>query len=528
MLWSNVILTTSSDLYGYKWEIVGFRAAWVSITQIPLLYCLGGKANIISVLTGISYERLNWLHRWIARTIFLTVIVHWSYFFREWWLADFVKDEFQMMPMIKYGFGAWGVLGWSVITGFGFFRAKCYELWVLQHLATAGVLLWLLFVHVPSYARYNIWMSVGFVAFDRGVRGTWSLYRNLHFTSLVRKVTGNRSILGFHSKVESHGDGYMSLSIKNSDFAWQPGQHVFISMPICGVFESHPFTISNVSDKDSGILELYFKCHSGFTGRLRKKAESSKADDLLTFVSGPWGNPPVSQIERCNTLIFVASSTGASFTVPLLEHAMNQARFVQRVLFHWIVRHDSQLKVFMRRITAALEAAKRLNIEAECRIFITRSADPSVSSMSSINEKDSRSSTNSSNSLFSEAVHEKGRLRSRAESPSNAHKNIRIMASSTSTLSGNTSDGSDNILEQHADSDMQANIIFSHGRPHSWDNLLHPTIAEAEGETVIVACGGGALIADIRNYVAWISDQRAVHKGTGAQGISLFTEKYGW
>jgi Ferric reductase like transmembrane component len=79
----------------------------VSVTQLPLIYCLGGKINVISLVTGVSYGPLNWLHRWIARTLFLAVIVHWSFFLREWWIADFVKLELEMIPVVKFGFGAW-------------------------------------------------------------------------------------------------------------------------------------------------------------------------------------------------------------------------------------------------------------------------------------------------------------------------------------------------------------------------------------------------------------------------------------
>jgi Ferric reductase like transmembrane component len=108
-LWPNTILTPPSPNYAYKWEIVGFHAAWVSVTQLPLIYRFRGKINVISLITGASYERLNWLHRWIARTLFLIVIVHWSFFFREWWITDFVKLELEMMPIAKFGFGAWSV-----------------------------------------------------------------------------------------------------------------------------------------------------------------------------------------------------------------------------------------------------------------------------------------------------------------------------------------------------------------------------------------------------------------------------------
>ena len=39
------------------------QAGWVAVAQVPLIIALAGKNNLISVLTGISYEKLNFLHR---------------------------------------------------------------------------------------------------------------------------------------------------------------------------------------------------------------------------------------------------------------------------------------------------------------------------------------------------------------------------------------------------------------------------------------------------------------------------------
>ena len=66
------------------------------------------------------------------------------------------------------------------------------------------------------------------------------------------------------------------------------------------------------------------------------------------------------------------------------------------------------------------------------------------------------------------------------------------------------------------------------GRPASLDDLIRPTVEESDGETAIVGCGVGSFLAELRNYTAALSDERAVHKGTGAQGIFLFSENYGW
>jgi hypothetical protein len=49
-----------------QWENVGYRAGFIAICQIPLVVLLAGKWNIIGFLTSVGYERLNWLHRWVA------------------------------------------------------------------------------------------------------------------------------------------------------------------------------------------------------------------------------------------------------------------------------------------------------------------------------------------------------------------------------------------------------------------------------------------------------------------------------
>lgn len=62
-------------------ESVGFRCGVVTLGQLPLIFLLSGKNNIIGFLTGFSYERLNWLHRWAARCMLLTATIHMGYFF---------------------------------------------------------------------------------------------------------------------------------------------------------------------------------------------------------------------------------------------------------------------------------------------------------------------------------------------------------------------------------------------------------------------------------------------------------------
>jgi len=541
LLWSNVILKPSSSLYAYKWEIVGFRGAWVSVTQLPLIYCLGGKNNVISLITGISYERLNWLHRWVARTLFLTIIVHWSFFFTEWSIADFVKLELELMPMVKYGFGAWAVIGWMILSGFGYFRAQAYELFVLQHLASAGILLWLLYVHVPSYARYNIWLAIGFVAFDRGTRFVLSLVRNLH---LARWTKAPRSdcLVGFHTLAEAFPHGYIRLTLDNVDFNWNAGQHVFITMPSCGLIESHPFTIASEAPVDGTSprrIQLYLKCHSGFTQRLLSKIQKSQTPVVRTFISGPWGMPPLLQVEACDSLILMATSTGASFTVPLFEHAVRKSQGVRQVRLYWIIRHPMQLEWFASRINSGLHALRQRQVDATCLVFITKDGASTPSTIRwadnaemsggiSIEEPGQKDEARDSEKFLPRtSITVERESKHIFEEKSLLTTERATAESSLSIDSERNSFGSPRLRDS---SGHHASTLFTivSGRPQNLDELIRPTIEEAEGETAMIACGSQRFMSQIQNYTAALSDERAVHKGTGAQGIYLFTETYGW
>jgi hypothetical protein len=68
-------------------------------------------------------------------------------------------------------------------------------------------------------------------------------------------------------------------------------------------------------------------------------------------------------------------------------------------------------------------------------------------------------------------------------------------------------------------------IESSYQRPDIAAFLRGP-VEMTGGETSVAVCGGKSLVATVRNSVASLSNDRAVHKGTGAQGIHLHVEEY--
>jgi hypothetical protein len=95
-----------------QWEDVGYRAGFIAICQIPLVVLLAGKRNIIGFLTSVGYERLNWLHRWVARSLLLTVLIHMGFFVRVWVVFDYLTIKTQEDPLSRPEWAVgiiWGV-----------------------------------------------------------------------------------------------------------------------------------------------------------------------------------------------------------------------------------------------------------------------------------------------------------------------------------------------------------------------------------------------------------------------------------
>lgn len=509
MLWSDTIISRGSREWIYKWEKVGFRGAWVSVTQIPFIYLLSCKFNPISILTGISYERLNWLHRWTARTAFLTVIVHWSFFYKPWDDADFVKMQLEMMPMVKWGFGAWGVLTWMVLSSFGFLRAASYEIFVAQHIVAAAVLLWLIFKHIPAYAQYNVWICVGFLAFDWGCRIIHGFLRNTHVMSKF-----SIKMPGYSATTEYLPGDMVRLSLEDVDFTWKAGQHVHISLPTLRPFELHPFTIANAASTDqvagSRRLTVLIKAHGGFSRSLQKTAtkDSQTGRKRRVFLLGPWGMPP--DLLHYETVVLIACASGASFIVPLLQHVVAKQGCVHRLHVHWIVRTQESTSWYDEELRQIAEAARSARLQLQITIHVTRPDHPN-------SDSDSTPPQSSAATELQPSTLEASTGSSSSRSASLKDPEVNLDEKSTFVTHETN----------HSLSQIPAVDVRSASRP-TVEDMIRPSVEAAYGETAVVTCGGAEITAQARTFVAKLSDERAVHKGTGAQGIYLFTETYGW
>ncbi|KAI1486436.1 ferric reductase like transmembrane component-domain-containing protein [Biscogniauxia mediterranea] len=513
--WAVIIyMMTSGSIVkdAYYWERIGYRNAWVTVTQVPLLYLLASKTNVIGLITGISYERLNWLHRWVARTMFVTATVHGFHFWTEWIRFDMVQIELDMMPMVPYGLGAWGILLWMTITSFKPLRSMAYEIFVVQHVLAAIMFLWVVYIHVPENARYNVWFAIAAICLDRAFRLVLFVWQNVKLDPKKTCCKGGRRF-GHPAQLSPVGDTLTVLTIKNVHFEWAAGQHLYLWLPKVGAFEAHPYTIATSHKMPETCIcdsiQLVIRSHSGFSKRLNRFARKNKLsvtkESLTAFVMGPYGHPP--RWDIFETLVLISASTGASFTLPILESVLHSkvTRCTKRVDFLLAVRYGDEIGFYHQRLHEALEVAQSVGVELTIHIAVTGSGQLGTALPAS-------SSSSSDHSEFSGK--EKPLLsREVEEDPSTTEASP---ASGTTTPRKRLSLGA-GCSDSH--------VHFSASRPDV-ATFIRTAVEATGGETGVVVCGGQSLVAKVRTSVAKLSDERAVHKGTGAQGIHLHVEEY--
>ncbi|KAH9216964.1 hypothetical protein DL95DRAFT_387161 [Leptodontidium sp. 2 PMI_412] len=523
------------------YERLGFRNAWISVTQVPLVYLLATKSSIIGHIIGSSHERLSWLHRWVSRTLLLTATIHGGFFMAEWVRADFVALELDMMPMVKYGMGAWFVLVWTFLSSLSPLRRLAYELFVLQHIAAAGVFLWLLWVHVPTYAQYNVWFAVAAISSDWILRGLLMIWKNLRLQT--KKACNGTQRIGHEIEVEAISNDLTIVTIKDVHLTWVPGQHLYLWLPYLGPLESHPFTIASPyttkAECHCNEIQLAIRAHSGFSKRIHnyaKKTQGASNNSLTGFIAGPYGAPP--RWEAFETMVLISASTGASYTLPILESLLASPSTIctQRIFFLLVVRDRPHCQYYENRLSRALAKAEARGIDLDVEIAITGGASSLAESKSdksaTIEETRVSEKQQSSDDEIEEINEKKDGSYIRVRSDSTTDSILSKPSSSSQPAKENNSKCCCSCSEDAGPCCCAGpsavpikEIVYSYTRPNIADFIRRP-VEITGGETSVAVCGGKSLVATVRNSVVKLSDERAVHKGTGAQGIHLHVEEY--
>ncbi|KAH4196981.1 hypothetical protein HBH92_063680 [Parastagonospora nodorum] len=400
---------------------VAFRAAWVTLTQIPLVYLLAARCGPFDLVTGVSHEQINWLHRWVGRTILVSATVHVVVMKTSISTTDILKSQEEGMAVVRYGVATYAMLIWIAITSILPLRQCSYQLFYLNHYVSTFAFLFVAFQHVPAYARPPIYLAIGSFALDKSLVAYFFLRTNVAIEPSVRRFARLRSsrklVMGFPVRMTTPSASISSLPVQTTDttttvrisnvpFFWRPGQHVRLCIPALGRFEVHPFTPANCSampppplpprkdlepgrkleqPRQTSEMILMIKSKSGFTQRLveyhrtwlaRPCPNATEPEDqtLTAYIDGPYGVAP--KWHEYENLVLMSSSTGVSFILAILDH-LEQLCFTagadeiktRHVKFVWVIRHldpafEEIVKAIVGRCSATLHDCG-INITAE-------------------------------------------------------------------------------------------------------------------------------------------------------------------
>ncbi|KAF2259062.1 ferric-chelate reductase [Lojkania enalia] len=588
LILANIAVLVVLCFYGFdlndRWsrEDIGYRCGFVTIAQFPLIFLLAGRNNIIGYLTGVSHERLNWLHRWCARCLLLTATIHMGYFFADWAPFNYIGTQLRENTLVWKGVAAWAVLVWIVFSSMTPIRGWCYELFVLQHLVSFAALLGFVYIHTPAEVHVYIWIPVALFWFDRVVRVLRILYTNVSFFYPKQRNAGQMSGLwACKAEFTPLPHNTTRIVIRNPPISWKPGQHVFLSCHSIVPLQSHPFTVASISEDQK--MEFLVKAETGGTRHFFRHAEkthglptvSGESCTKTVTIEGPYGC--LRPLRQFDSVILFAGSTGATFTLPLLRDVLQGWKenakttsckaslfkapigaATRSVRFVWVIKSKGQLGWFSEQLSLVYSDFTNLQeslrgVKLEISIYVTCDeafTEEHKTLLSTIIDPSLNAPTKDSNGPQRDEVEEikevaspllstnsgscgpNGTCRCKAIVDEEASPDFISTCCCAPSKNPNLVSPISRISSAPSSNSKQKpfvhpSILVFSGRPNS-RNIIRRSLEQALGESAVVVCGPRGLVADVKHDVCALSDERAVHKGTGAQGIYLHTESFGY
>jgi len=522
----------NNDIPGAQhYTSLGVRASWLAVAQIPLLLLLAGKANLIGALVGVSYERLNVLHRWVARGMLLLITLHFGYQSYGWNQYGLMQLEWATDTCPPTGIAAYALLLWLNLSTLAPIRNRFYEIFVVQHILSFVAFVYLVMAHIPStalYARTWVYVGIGIYFLDRLIRTLCYAYHNIRPANAT---------------LEALDGGVTKIRVQSKQVkSWAPGSHVFLAIPRLGFGQSHPATIASIPSSHDGDLVFILMGRKGFTQNINKTASrrdssyskkeaagsvsSSSEQAYIALIGGPYGASH-SDPAAFDTVLLISGSTGITFTLSNLLSLAHRARAsklpLRRVDFVWVVKQVCWTTWVTEELATAVRDLKEKGIDVNVIIHVT--CDDNFTRLEGSHGKGCSCDLSLGPCCCDadiQAAPSFEKLQDSSDEITDLKNESKVETSEKVAVTVISKSSTENLRVKSLPF-----ATFVSGRPDLLE-IVYNLAEQAEGEMAVLACGPLGLSTGIRNTVARVSDDRAVHKGTGAEGIYLHVESFCW
>ncbi|KAL5087348.1 hypothetical protein Trisim1_007913 [Trichoderma cf. simile WF8] len=471
-------------------QALGIRAGWLGAAQVPLLVLTSSKTSLIGFLVNSSVERLNVYHRWVSRGLLLLVTLHFGLQSHAWNIYGLMVLEWKTDECTPTGISAYALLLWMNLTSLAPLRFFKYKIFVVQHLLTyfgfTVALVYHLYGTSSPYSTNYIYISIALYLVGQLVR---------FVRMIVVNIRPSRATLtpleGSATKVRLSNPGIKS---------WQPGSYVRLFIPRFNIVQGHPATILSTPSSHGGDMVFILRSCGSFTKRLLKAAQTEGHQSMhLTLIDGPYPSPHA-DFACFDTLVLIAGSTGVTFTLSVLQDIAQRAKTHKilplRILhFTWVIKHQSWISWVSEELRTAFSMLQEAGIETLCNIHIT--GEEGIAG--------------------DEESAGRGQPREREKDHGGLADGLPIL-----------DDEKVEISESRNCRASDADISFAElhvGRP-TFRTMLERRVNQAQGETAVAVCGPLGLSVAVRSAVVRISDDLAVDKGGGLDGLYLHVENF--
>lgn len=341
---------------GFGSPPLAIRAGLMATALMPFIYILSGKSNMITLLTGISYEKLNTYHQYVGVASFVLSIVHaipFIYQFLQESGAAYMHDRFMAKQIYISSIPSIILLGLLCTLSKAWFRKHCYEVFLHLHwmmgVAFFGCLMWHTKAVLGSWDY--MWGALAFWA-------TQLIFRILVKTCFRPNTMFLRSRRAHFTKLDENTYGVHIENVKG--YTWRPGQHVFLRFKGLRLLDSHPFSIGSTSEQGKGMKFIVVP-QTGLTRAHFKELDHQIELNKQVYIDGPYGGT-FRDVTKFDKIVLVASGSGVTATIPFLLYVaqLHQQKSpladnLKCVNFIWVVRHQKDIKWIEDELTKCQE-----------------------------------------------------------------------------------------------------------------------------------------------------------------------------
>ncbi|KAJ3488444.1 hypothetical protein NLJ89_g11617 [Agrocybe chaxingu] len=344
------------------------RAGFLALAQLTPIFLLATKNSILCLLLGPGrgYEKLNFLHRWAGRALFVSALVHGAL-----WIRNHVQYGIEIMGEQKEqsGIAAFACLGIIVLSSLRVVRRWAWGLFFAVHVLVFPAFFITVCYHT-IYARPWIYPALALYGLDLLLR----MFK-IRIKDAVLVPIGKQMTL---------------VHIPYATSGWLAGQHVRLRVFFSGrVFEAHPLTIfaappsttcispssypqgvslgARVSGDWTRALNVYAREAADEiladensskpieAGELKKKHHANLRVEVpvQVMIDGPYGGSSVDLGQYDSVLLF-AGGAGVTFTLGLLDDIVGRVarrrreggERTRRIEFGWCARSTGLLLLF--------------------------------------------------------------------------------------------------------------------------------------------------------------------------------------